>query len=128
MKVGALVTPGVLLYAKAGATAAHQKLQFGATPFSLPFAREDVAVRPDARVGVEWAVTDRLSVSVEAGIGAEGRELRPSAPLRLRPREAPTPWAHHRRMTRIIVGFFAHHRRGSCRTIIGCRGGARPAG
>jgi outer membrane immunogenic protein len=72
VKVGALVTPGVLLYAKAGATAAHQKLQFGATPFSLPFAREDVAVRPDARVGVEWAVTDRLSVSVEAGIGARG--------------------------------------------------------
>jgi len=59
VKVGALVTPDVLLYAKAG-------------PFSLPFAREDVAVRPDARVGVEWAVTDRLSVSVEAGVGARG--------------------------------------------------------
>ncbi|HJW78118.1 MAG TPA: hypothetical protein VJ526_06085 [Beijerinckiaceae bacterium] len=72
VKVGALVTPDVLLYAKAGATAARERLQFGATPFSLPFAREDVAVRPDARVGVEWAVTDRLSVSVEAGVGARG--------------------------------------------------------
>ena len=72
VKVGALVTPDVLLYAKAGAAAVHEKLQFGATPFSLPFAREDVAVRPDARVGVEWAVTDRLSVSVEAGVGARG--------------------------------------------------------
>jgi outer membrane immunogenic protein len=72
VKVGALVTPDVLLYAKAGATAVHEKLQFGATPFSLPFAREDLAVRPNARVGVEWAVTDRLSVSVEAGVGARG--------------------------------------------------------
>ena len=72
VKVGALVTPDVLLYAKAGATAARERLQFGATPFSLPFAREDVAVRPDARVGVEWAVTDRLLVSVEAGVAARG--------------------------------------------------------
>jgi outer membrane immunogenic protein len=72
VKVGALVTPDVLLYAKAGATAARERLQFGTTPFSLPFAREDVAVRPDARVGVEWAVTDRLLVSVEAGVAARG--------------------------------------------------------
>ena len=72
VKVGALVTPDVLLYAKAGATAAHEKLQFGATPFSLPFGREDMAVRPDARVGVELAVTDRLSVSVEAGVKGRG--------------------------------------------------------
>jgi outer membrane immunogenic protein len=71
VKVGALLTPDVLLYAKAGASAVHQKLQVGATPFSLPFAREDVAVRPDARVGVEWAVTDRLSVSVEAGVAGQ---------------------------------------------------------
>ena len=72
VKVGALVTPDVLLYAKAGALAEREKLQFGATSFSLPFTREDVALRPDARVGVEWAVTDRLSVSVEAGVGARG--------------------------------------------------------
>jgi outer membrane immunogenic protein len=71
VKVGALVTPDVLLYAKAGASAVHQKLEFGATPFSLPFAREDVAVRPDARLGVEWAVTDRLSVAVEAGVAGQ---------------------------------------------------------
>jgi outer membrane immunogenic protein len=73
-KVGALVAPDVLVYAKAGASAVHQTLQYGATPFSLPFGREDLAVRPDARVGVEWAVTDRLSVSVEAGV--TGRNLR----------------------------------------------------
>jgi outer membrane immunogenic protein len=71
VKVGALLTPDVLLYAKAGASAVHEKLRFGATPFSLPFAREDVAVRPDARVGVEWAVTDRLSVSVESGVAGQ---------------------------------------------------------
>jgi hypothetical protein len=72
VKVGALVTPDVLVYAKAGASAAHQKLEFGRTPFSLPFARDEVAVRPDARLGVEWAVSDRLSVSVEAGVGGRG--------------------------------------------------------
>jgi hypothetical protein len=72
VKVGALLTPDVLLYAKAGAFAAHQKLEFGATSSSLPFTRDDIAARPDARVGVEWAVTDRLSVSVEAGVGGRG--------------------------------------------------------
>jgi hypothetical protein len=72
VKVGMLVAPDVLLYAKAGARAAHEKLQFGATPGSPPFAREDVAVRPEARLGVEWAVTDRLSVSVEAGVAGRG--------------------------------------------------------
>lgn len=74
MKVGAHLTPDVLLYAKAGAVAAHEKLSFGATASSLPFTREDIVVRPDARVGVEWAVTDRLSVAIEAG--AVGRDLR----------------------------------------------------
>jgi hypothetical protein len=72
VKVGTLLTPDVLLYAKAGALAAHEKLRFGPTASSLPFAREDVAVRPDARVGVEWAVTERLSVAVEAGVTGPG--------------------------------------------------------
>ena len=74
VKAGALLTPDVLLYAKVGASAAHEKLSFGATASSLPFTREDIVVRPDARVGVEWAVTDRLSVGVEAGM--VGRDLR----------------------------------------------------
>ncbi len=72
VKVGALLTPDVLLYAKAGAVAEHEKLRFGATSFSPTFTREDIAVRPDARVGVEWAVTDRLSVAVEAGTAGRG--------------------------------------------------------
>ncbi len=68
LKVGTLLTPDVLLYAKAGASAVHEKLQFGPTATSLPFARENIALRPDARVGVEWAVTDRLSVGLEASV------------------------------------------------------------
>jgi outer membrane immunogenic protein len=72
VKVGTLLTPDVLLYAKAGALAEHGKLQFGGTSFSSPFTREDIALRPDARVGVEWAVTDRLSVAIEAGVMGPG--------------------------------------------------------
>ena len=73
VQVGTLVTPDVLLYAKAGASAVHETLRFGATSVSQPFTREDIAVRPDARVGVEWAVTDRISVGVEAGVVGTGR-------------------------------------------------------
>lgn len=72
VKVGALLTPDVLLYAKAGALAEHGRFEFGATPSSLPFSRDDIALRPDARVGVEWAVTDRLSVAIEAGVVGRG--------------------------------------------------------
>ena len=67
-QVGALLTPNVLLYGKVGGLAVHETLRAGPTPFSQPFSRDDVAVLPDARVGVEWALTDRLSVAVEAGI------------------------------------------------------------
>jgi outer membrane immunogenic protein len=72
VKVGTLLTPDVLLYAKAGAVATHETLRFGATPASLPFSRDDIVVRPDASVGVEWAITDRLSVAVEAGVTGRG--------------------------------------------------------
>lgn len=72
VKVGALLSPDVLLYGKAGALAVHDTLRVGPTSVSQPFAREDIVVRPDARVGVEWAVTDRLSVAVEAGVTGPG--------------------------------------------------------
>ncbi len=68
VKVGTLLTPDVLVYARAGVSAVHDRLRFGPTSFSQPFTREGVAVRPDAHVGVEWAVTERLSVAVEAGV------------------------------------------------------------
>ncbi|RUP17638.1 MAG: hypothetical protein EKK44_28145, partial [Methylobacterium sp.] len=59
-------------YAKTGALALHQTLRVGPTPGSLPFTRQDIAVRPVAGVGVEWAVTDRLSLAVEAGVVGGG--------------------------------------------------------
>ncbi|KMO30312.1 outer membrane protein [Methylobacterium aquaticum] len=67
VKVGTLLTPDVLLYARAGAAAVHGTVRAGATPVSMPFSRDDIAVLPNAHVGVEWAITDRLSVAVEAG-------------------------------------------------------------
>lgn len=66
-KAGTLVADNVLLYAKVGATAVNGTWRFGATPTSTPFDRSEIAVRPDARVGVEWAVTERLTLSVEVG-------------------------------------------------------------
>lgn len=67
-QVGALLTPNVLLYGKVGGYAVHETLRAGPTPSSPAFSRDDLAVLPDARVGVEWALTDRLSVAVEAGV------------------------------------------------------------
>ncbi|TNC15894.1 hypothetical protein FF100_01105 [Methylobacterium terricola] len=72
VKVGALLTPDVLLYARAGAAAVHGTLRAGATPVLAPFSRDDIFVRPDAHVGVEWAVTDRLTLAVEAGVVGGG--------------------------------------------------------
>ncbi|WP_457107623.1 outer membrane protein [Methylobacterium sp. P5_C11] len=72
VKVGTLVAPDVLLYAKGGVVAAHETLRIGPTPSTLPITRQDIAVRPVAGVGVEWAVTDRLSLAVEAGVVGRG--------------------------------------------------------
>lgn len=68
VQVGTLLTDNVVLYGKAGAWAVHERLRFGGSAISPLYSREDIAVRPDARVGVEWAITDRLSVAVEAGV------------------------------------------------------------
>ncbi len=67
-QIGTLVTPNVLVYGKVGAYAVHETLRAGPTALTPAFSRDDLAVRPDARVGVEWALTDRLSVAVEAGV------------------------------------------------------------
>lgn len=72
VKVGALLTPDVLLYARAGAAAVHETLRFGPTASSLSVSRSDIAVRPQAGVGVEWAVNDRVSITVEAGVVGHG--------------------------------------------------------
>jgi len=78
VKVGTLLTPDVLLYAKGGGVALRETLRVGPTPSTLPFTRQDIAVRPVAGVGVAWAVTDRLSLAVEAGVvgGVVGGGLR----------------------------------------------------
>lgn len=72
VKVGTLLAPDVLVYAKTGAVALHETLRVGPTAGTLPFSRQDIAVRPVAGVGVEWAVTDRLSLAVEAGVVGGG--------------------------------------------------------
>lgn len=68
VKAGVLVTPEVLLYTKVGMAAANETLRFGATPWSAPFSRSAIAVRPEARAGVEWAVTNNLTLGLEVGV------------------------------------------------------------
>lgn len=68
IKAGVLVTPDVLVYTKVGASAANETLRFGATPFSSPFSRSELAVRPEARAGVEWAVTNNLTLGLEVAV------------------------------------------------------------
>ena len=74
VKAGVLVTPDVLLYTTVGLSAANESWRFGATNFSSPFSRSDIAVRPEARAGVLWAVTDKLTIGLEASI--IGQEIR----------------------------------------------------
>lgn len=68
IKTGVLVTPEVLLYTKVGISAANETLRYGATPWSAPFNRSDILVRPEARAGVEWAVTNNLTLGLEVGV------------------------------------------------------------
>ena len=67
IKTGVLVTPDVLLYTKVGMSAANETWRYGATPFYSPFSRSEIAVRPEARAGVEWAVTDKVTLGLEVG-------------------------------------------------------------
>lgn len=68
VKAGVLVTPEVLLYTKLGMAGANETMRFGATPWSTPFSRSDIAVRPEARAGVEWAVTNNITLGLEVGV------------------------------------------------------------
>ena len=74
VQAGVLVTPDVMLYTTAGLTAANETWRYGATAFSSPFSRSNIAVRPEARAGVLWAVTDKITIGLEAGI--IGQEIR----------------------------------------------------
>lgn len=71
-KVGTLVTDNVLLYTKVGGIAAHETWRLGGASIGRSISRDDIAVRPDARVGVEWAVTDRITLGIEAGVTGPG--------------------------------------------------------
>lgn len=68
LKAGFLAANNVLVYTKLGATAFNETLHFGATNFTAPFNRNAFTVRPDARVGVEWAVSDKVTIGIEAGV------------------------------------------------------------
>lgn len=68
LKAGVFATPDVLLYTTVGLAAANDTFRYGATSFSAPFSRSDIAVRPEARAGVEWAVTDKLTLGLEVGV------------------------------------------------------------
>ncbi|HEV7259383.1 MAG TPA: hypothetical protein VGN82_16500 [Bosea sp. (in: a-proteobacteria)] len=71
IKTGVLVTPDVLVYTKVGMAAANETRRFGASPWSTPFSRNDIRVRPEARAGVEWAVTNNLTLGLEVGVAGE---------------------------------------------------------
>ena len=74
VKAGVFATPDVLLYTSVGMSAANETFRYGATPFSTPFSRSDIAVRPEARAGVAWAVTNNVTLGLEVGvIGPEMR-------------------------------------------------------
>lgn len=74
LKAGVFATPDVLLYTTVGLAAANETYRYGATAFSTPFSRSDIAVRPEARAGVAWAVTNNVTLGLEVGvIGAEIR-------------------------------------------------------
>lgn len=66
-KAGTLIGDNVLVYAKVGAVAVNETLRFGGSAVSTPFNRSEIAVRPDARAGIEWAVTDHVTLSLEVG-------------------------------------------------------------
>lgn len=68
VKAGVLAAENLLFYTKIGASAANETYRFGATPFSTPFSRSDIALRPEARAGVEWAVTNNITLGLEVGV------------------------------------------------------------
>lgn len=68
LKAGVFATPDVLLYTSVGMSAANETFRYGATAFSTPFSRSEIAVRPEARAGVQWAVTDKVTLGLEVGV------------------------------------------------------------
>ena len=126
---GTSVTPDVLLYAKAGGGPVRERLQFGATPFSLPFARADVAPRRRMRASGSMG-RDRPPRSGRGRRrGEKGREataapwLRRAAPPGAPRARGPSfgTDARHRRV------FAARHRRRFQNSRVSGRRAPRPA-
>jgi outer membrane immunogenic protein len=68
LKAGVFATPDVLLYTSVGLAAANDTFRYGATLFSPPFSRSDIALRPEARAGIQWAVTNNVTLGLEVGV------------------------------------------------------------
>jgi outer membrane immunogenic protein len=68
IKAGVLAAENVLIYTKVGMSAANETTRYGASLFSGPFSRSDIAVRPEARAGIEWAVTNNVTLGLEVGV------------------------------------------------------------
>jgi len=68
LKAGVFATPDVLLYTSVGLAAVNETFRYGATPFFTPFSRSDIALRPEARAGIAWAVTNNVTLGLEVGV------------------------------------------------------------
>ena len=68
VKAGTFVADNLLVYAKLGVSGANETLRLGPSALSGSFSRSDIVVRPDARIGAEWAVTDRITLGIEVGV------------------------------------------------------------
>jgi outer membrane immunogenic protein len=67
VRVGKLLSEDVLVYARTGVSALNGTFRFGPGPGTPGFSRQDIVMQPSAGIGVEWAVTDKLSVGIEVG-------------------------------------------------------------
>lgn len=68
LKAGVLATDTLLFYSSIGVSAGRETWRSGPTWGGTPFSRSDIVVRPEARAGVEWAVTPNLTLGVEVGV------------------------------------------------------------
>ncbi len=68
LKAGVLATDTLLFYSSVGVSAGREAWRSGPAWGGTPFSRSDIAVRPEARAGVEWAVTPNLTLGLEVGV------------------------------------------------------------
>lgn len=66
VKFGYLAQPNLLLYTSVGATAFNETLRMPQAVGGMTDTR--FAVRPDLRAGAQWAITDKLHLTLEVGV------------------------------------------------------------